>query len=113
MIVYATYLDEVKTFRMMPITNDCPYNEVIYDPTTNVLAIISKEFKQKPQMLPKMKSTNMVSTAFGSDQEYVREMMDTYYEYYMDDTDDIKGFIEYFALNSDHQAISILEKAEL
>ena len=113
MFVYSAYLDDQKTFRMMPISNDCPYNEVIYDPTTKVLAIISKEFKQKPQMFPKYPASNSFLGNSSSTPEYVREMMDTYYEYYLDDPNDILSFIQSFAINPGLGVTSIHNAAVL
>ncbi len=43
-----------KTFRMIPVHVDCPYNEVIYDKDQHVLAVISKECKEAFQLVPKM-----------------------------------------------------------
>jgi len=43
MFVYNTDWHGSKTFRMVPIDLNCPFNEVIYDPETKVLAVVSKE----------------------------------------------------------------------
>ena len=34
-----------KTFKMIPVEKDCPYNECIYDLDSKVLAVIGKESK--------------------------------------------------------------------
>ena len=54
MLVYASDWQKEQSFRMMPVSQDCPFNEVIYDPTTKVLAIVSKDKKEKPHMLPRL-----------------------------------------------------------
>ena len=41
MLVQATW-NEQQTFRMVPISDGCPYVECIFDPGTNVFVIISK-----------------------------------------------------------------------
>lgn len=112
MLAYSTDWYGRRTFRMLPVTEDCPYNEVIFDPSTRVLAVISKEFKEKPHMFPKLNMTGKPLYTTSPDNEYAEEriVMDTYYEYYIDDIDDIKDFVNRFAINSDHSAIKILDE---
>ena len=118
MIVYSTDWYGTQTFRMLPVDKECPYNEVIYDPTTKVLAIISKEFKEKPNMFPKL-NENGKPIIFKKNQptenepEYVQErkMMQTYYEYYLDKEDDIKDFVNTFAINPEHASLKIIDEA--
>jgi hypothetical protein len=49
--------------------------------------------------------------ATGGDSGVLEEriVMDTYYEYYLDNIDDIRVFIKHFAINSDHSAAAILD----
>ena len=117
MFIYSTDWYGKKTFRMLPISQDCPFNEAIYDPGTKVLAIISKEHKEKPQMFPKLNDKGELvykKGANGADGKPLhveeRRMMDTYYEYYIENIDDIKEFVNYFSSNSKHPALSILEE---
>jgi hypothetical protein len=118
MFVYNTDWHGNKTFRMLPIDLKCPFNEVIYDPTTKVLAIVSKEHKDKPHMFPKLDDKGSVMLKKGSPpneegkQPLVeqRVIMDTYYEYYIDTPEDIREFVEYFANNAKHSALKVLDK---
>lgn len=117
MIVYSTDWYGNQTFRMLPVVKECPFNEVIYDPTTKVLAIISKEFKEKPNMFPKLNDRGEVvikkgTTSADAEPEYIQErkMMQTYYEYYLDKIDDIKDFINAFAINADHDSLKIIDE---
>lgn len=119
MIVYSTDWYGNQTFRMLPVVKECPFNEVIYDPTTKVLAIISKEFKEKPNMFPKLNDRGEVvikkvagSSSTGVEPEYIQErkMMETYYEYYLDKVDDIKDFINAFAINNEHDSLKIIDE---
>jgi hypothetical protein len=41
MLVQSTWNDK-QTFRMIPITESCPYVECIMDPDTKVFVVISK-----------------------------------------------------------------------
>jgi hypothetical protein len=52
MLVESTWQD-TKTFKMIPISNDCPYVECIFDPSSKVFVIISKVTKTSLHMLPK------------------------------------------------------------
>ena len=114
MMIYASDWNGKETFRMLPIDVDCPYNEVIYDPENKVLAIISKEFKEKPQLFPKMTPKGDIIVKRTDDPEkkpYVEErlMMDTYYEYYIKDSEDIQLFIDYLAINFSHKLIKLIK----
>lgn len=113
MLIYSTDWYGSRTFRMLPITEDCPYNEVIYDPNTKVLAVISKEFKEKPHMFPKLNTAGSPLPSKNPEKEYVEErlIMDTYYEYYIDNIDDIKMFVNYFAINNHHESVKVLEES--
>jgi hypothetical protein len=53
MLVQATW-QESQTFRMIPVSESCPYVECIFDPGTKVFVIISKIKRTSLQMLPKL-----------------------------------------------------------
>ena len=115
MLIYSTDWYGSETFRMLPITEECPFNEVIFDPSTKVLAVISKDQKEKPQMMPKLNDKGQIIplkvTTENGQAKYVeeRKMMDTYYEYYLDKTDDIKAFINHFAVNPEHTSTRVID----
>lgn len=113
MLVYHTDWNGQRSFRMLPVTDDCPFNEAIYDPEMKILAIVSKEYKEKPQMLPKLTGNPLMLKLFASlskDNKVVEEraMMDTYYEYYLDSEEDIISFINMFAVNPTHDSIDMI-----
>lgn len=113
MFVYSTDWYGRKSFRMLPLTAECPFNEVIYDPNTRVLAVISKDKKDKPQMLPKLTDKGQVIPLRNSEgAQYVEErrIMETYYEYYIDNKSDIERFVQMFAVNSDHESLNIVNE---
>jgi hypothetical protein len=109
MLVYSTNWYGENTFRMLPITKDCPFNEVIFDPKTKVLAIVSKEYKEKPQMFPKLNEKGATIPASNGKHAEQRLFIETYYEYYLDNYNDIKSFIFRFADNYDHPAVKVIE----
>ena len=53
LLVQATW-QESQTFRMIPITESCPYVECIFDPGTKVFVVILKTTKTTLHMLPKL-----------------------------------------------------------
>jgi hypothetical protein len=116
MLIYSTDWYGRKSLRMLPVTESCPFNEVLFDPNTSVLAIISKDRKDKPQMLPKLTDKGQViplkATADASQPKYVEErrIMETYYEYYLDNKTDILNFIKMFAVNPEHPSVSIIHE---
>lgn len=94
-----------KTFKMIPITKECPYNEVIFDVNTKVLAIISKESKESFHMLPKLTDTGDVmrlklgKKENGKDYAEERKALVTFYEYYIENKDEIVDFVIAMAEN--------------
>jgi len=98
MLVESTWQD-TKTFKMIPVSNDCPYVECIYDPTSKVFVIISKVTKTSLHMLPKLDDYGKaVSGNRGAKQE--RRALDTFQEYYIEEKDSIIDVINLFAVNA-------------
>lgn len=110
MVVYSTKWNEKPSFRMMPIHKDCPYNEAIFDPEQKVLAIISKDSKDKPMMMPRLTEKGDIVPTKRADgnqgwQEQ-RVIIPAYYEYYIEDINDIVEFVKRFAVNDDSKVFS-------
>lgn len=98
MLVESTWQD-TKTFKMIPVSNDCPYVECIYDPTSKVFVIISKVTKTSLHMLPKLDDYGKaVSGNRGAKQE--RRALDTFQEYYIEDKGSIIDVVNLFAVNA-------------
>ena len=94
MLVCNAEWQGVPSFKMIALSNECPYNEIIFDPTNKVLAIISKEKKRTPQLM-------------NSDELHIFDM---YYEYFLEDKEDIMCVINRFAINPHHESLKILEQ---
>lgn len=96
-----------KTFKMIPVTPDCPYNEAIYDLDSKVLAIISKEKKQSLHMIAKLDDNGDIKTlkvgrrSGGKEYAEERKTLETYYEYYLENADEIVDVINLLAVNAD------------
>lgn len=96
-----------KTFKMIPVTKDCPYNECIFDVNSKVLAIIGKESKESFHMLPKLNEVGDVQRLKigkkenGKDYAEERKVLVTFYEYYIEVKEEIVDFIMNVAENAE------------
>lgn len=96
-----------KTFKLIPVTPESPYNEAIYDLDSKVLALIGKEKKQSMHMVPKLddfgdlKPMKIGRRTNGKDYQEERKTLETYYEYYLDTPDEIKEIINLLAINAE------------
>ena len=111
MLVQSSWQDE-QTFRMIPVSNDCPYVECILDPSAKVLVLISTIKKQSLHMLPKLDDYGKpISGAKGQRQE--RHKIEVFQEFYVEDKTAIEEFINLFAINSNKfDWKSFMEKTE-
>lgn len=104
MLITSTW-GQKKTFKLIPTSLDCPYNECIYDPDAKVLALIGKEKKQQMHMLPKLNDQGDVQRMKigkrenGKDYAEERKTVETYYEYYVEEPAEVRSFVEMFASN--------------
>ena len=96
-----------KTFKMIPGIIESPYNECIFDPDTKILVVIGKEKKESFHMLPKLTDSGDVQylkigkRTNGKDYSEERKLLTTFYEYYIEDKEEIINFINIYASNSD------------
>jgi hypothetical protein len=112
MLVQSTWNDK-QTFRMIPITESCPYVECIMDPDTKVFVVISKIRKVSLHMLPKVDDYGQpVAGTKGMKQE--RHKIEVFQEFYVEDKDAIDEVIKLFAVNAkkfDYKKFMLLEPA--
>lgn len=106
MLLITSTWGENKTFKLIPVSDECPFNEAIYDPTAKVLAIVGKTRKESFHMLPKLNEFGDIQTlkigrrANGKDYAEERKTVETFYEYYIEDTKEIEEFLTEFATNA-------------
>jgi hypothetical protein len=105
MLLITSKWGDNQTFKMIPVTPEAPFNEVIFDPEQKVLAIVGKEKKQTFHMLPKLDDTGRLmplknKRVDGKDYAEERRLVETYYEYFIEDQQEITDFIKHFALNA-------------
>ena len=105
MLVNSSFRN-AKSFTLIPVSNDSPYVEAMFDPTSSILAVISKVMKQSYHMVPKLdddvqpmrlKNPNQQT---GKTVKEERRLVDTFSEFYLSDRKDIETFIHMFAVNA-------------
>jgi hypothetical protein len=94
-----------KAFKMIPITNDCPYVECMYSAKDNVMAVITKTMKQSYHMVAKLDDNgDPIRTKNkrpnGKEYKEERRLVDTFSEFYLMTPEEINGFVESFAVNA-------------
>ena len=98
---------QTKTFKIIPVSNDAPYNEAIFDRDSKVLALIGKEKKQSMHMVAKLDDNGDVKRMKvgrrdnSKDYAEERKTLETYYEYYLDNPEEIKNVINLLCINAD------------
>ncbi len=98
LLVQATWQDK-QTFRLVPISESCPYVECIFDPDTKVFVLISKIKKTTLHMLPKLDEYGQpVTGAKGMKQE--RHKLEVFQEFYIEDKAATEDIIKRFADNA-------------
>tara|TARA_R100001015_G_C4601312_1_gene156261 strand:+ start:445 stop:936 length:492 start_codon:yes stop_codon:yes gene_type:complete len=106
MMLVTGYWQNTDTFKMIPITEDCPYSEVIYDPNTTLLVVISKIAKTNFQMIPRLDDNgNQVRATKkkenGNPFKEQRTTIDVFTEYYIVEKEEQESFVDLFACNSE------------
>lgn len=105
MLLITSYWGQNDTVKMIPTSIDCPYSEVIYDPSTSLLVVISKIQKENFQMVSKLDEDGNEILAKkprqnGKNIKEIRTKMNTLQEYYIIEQEEQIAFIEMFAVNA-------------
>lgn len=118
MMIIKSDWNQQPTFKMIPVSVDCPYVECIYDPQSKVLALIGSTKKNVFHMMPKLDDNGDVvgrklKPADGSkNYKEERRTVETFQEYYLIDSGDINTFLTMFAVNPE-AADSYLQKSDV
>lgn len=91
---------------MIPVSNDSPYVEAMYDPASGILAVISKVMKQSYHMVAKLDDDGQPiklknpNPQTGKTVKEERRLVDTFSEFYLTEKEDIETFINLFGINA-------------
>jgi predicted lipase len=109
MLVTVPYTPQEKSFRMIPVTNDCPYIDVVYWKDKKVLEINTAFKRNEYAYYPKLddngdmeKRKHVTKDEQGNDLIYKQErrITEVLQKYYIIEQVEIMAFIESFAINS-------------
>ena len=95
MLITVPYTATEKSFRMIPVTADCPYIDVVYWKDKKVLEINSPFKKQEHAYFPKLDENGQPMIY-----KQVRRTTETLQKYYIIEQVEIMAFIEAIAINS-------------
>jgi hypothetical protein len=117
MLVTSDWNDK-PSFRLMPVTEDCPYVECLYDPESKVFVVISKVKKTSLHMLPKLDengdpTVSKVPRRNGKLLKEERKSIETFQEYYVGSKIDIEVLIRLHAINAENFDYKTVLHAEL
>ncbi len=105
MMIISSSFRNVKSFSLMPVTNDCPYVEAMYDPSSGILAVITKTRKQSFHMMPRLDDSGQPQRLKAPNKETgkvhkeQRVTIDTFSEVYIAEKSEIENFLALFAVN--------------
>lgn len=106
MLLTTSTWKDGKTFKMIPVTTDCPFVECIYDAEVNVLAVIGAAKKDTFHMLTKLDpngdpETRKIPAKNGNPFKEERRSVETFQEYYIETQSEIEEFVKMFARNAE------------
>jgi hypothetical protein len=95
-----------KSFRLMPVLNDCPFKEGIFDVDSKILVMISKDSKQTFHMLPKLDANGDPEKVkgirvSGKTVKEERRAVETSTEHYITEKEEIEETITDHAFNAE------------
>ena len=94
-----------RSFKMIPITQDCPYVECIFSVNDKILAVITKIMKQSYHMVPKLDDNGDEVPVKGkprANQKQIKEerrLVETFSEHYVVTEEEIREIINMFCIN--------------
>jgi|TARA_R110001592_G_scaffold6586_1_gene35490 hypothetical protein len=107
MMLIKSAFGSVKSFKLIPITDNCPYVECLFSPSEKIMVVISKFIKQSYHMMPKMDDNGDQVPVKGKprpngkDIREERRLVDTCSEHYVVTEEEIRELINMFAVNPD------------
>lgn len=108
-MLYTSATAGKKTFSLMPVHDDCPFNEAIYMPQLEALAVLGRNTRDTFTMLDRLDEngepvTVVTKTEEGKKQvikKQQRVQVASPWEYFIHEKDEIRDFIRQHAVNAD------------
>ena len=105
MILISAPWQGKKSFKLMPVDKDCPFNEAIFDVDSKILVMLSTQVKESIHMMPKLdtKGDMVILTKprlNGKKFKEQRVNLETFTEHYIVEIEEIENLIKLFAINA-------------
>jgi hypothetical protein len=97
--------DKQKSFRLIPVSKECPYAEGIFIPSSKALVLMSVLTKENFHMLPKIDDdgNHIQRKKMGQNNVTYKEQrvsLETFQEYYISEQEEIINLINLMCINS-------------
>lgn len=106
MMLVNSAFRNAKSFTLMPVSNDAPYSECLFDPSAGILVVITKNEKEVFHMVPRLDENGepvklkFPNSATGKVVKEQRVSIRVFNEFYITDKADIELLINMFAINA-------------
>ena len=101
MLLVKSGFKNIPSFSLIPLSADCNYAEMIFDPIAKQLILFSKHIKESLHTIG-VKDENGNYKTNKKNAVVTKEIkLQTYQEYYIADESDVRTIIELYAVNSD------------
>ena len=107
MMLIKSAFGSMKSFKLIPISNDCPYVECLFSPKEKMMVVIGKFMKQSYHMVQRMDDNGDPLPVKGKprpngkDFREERRLVDTCSEHYVVTEEEVREVIKMFAVNPD------------
>jgi len=100
MMLVTSSWAKISSFSLMPVNNDCPFVECLYNPMAKTLAIIGKTKKDTFHMVPRLDDNGAAQEIKGgTERKNQRVQQESYTEYYITEREEVESFIKKFSVN--------------
>jgi hypothetical protein len=105
MMIVSGKWNNSDSFKLVPLTKECPYSEGFYDLDSKVLVLMSMHTKDNFHLLPRLDDNGdpiqvKGKRANGKVYKEQRVQLETYTEYYISETKEIEDLLNITAINS-------------
>lgn len=107
MMLIKSNFGPMKSFKLMPITKDCPFVECLFSPREKMMVCIGTVCKDSYHMVAKLDDNGDEipvkgkPRANGKNIKEERRLVETFSEHYIVTEEEIKELIDMFAVNPD------------
>tara|TARA_R100001163_G_scaffold64656_1_gene59425 strand:+ start:925 stop:1362 length:438 start_codon:yes stop_codon:yes gene_type:complete len=105
MMLVKSAFGPMKSFKLIPISLNCPFVECLFSPNEKIMVVITKTMKQSYHMIPKLDDNGDEIPVKGKPRankktiKEERRLVDTYSEHYVVTEEEIRNIIDTFAVN--------------